>query len=686
MKKLTLNDLVSRLVRSGKAKTALERLRVATVEDLLALDIKAVRALSGYGAGTAREIASAQKRALGRVKKSPGGEAIVVSEMPQADRRFEEAMTSLPARARRAVELLGIRTLPEFLGLTGGRALSLVGIGAGTWRDIRRVQRVFGSQPKMPPPAYKLAQRLDTEEKLPFNLLFMQLSRRTKKVLRALGIRDGKAMRGLAMGDVLRLRGAGVGTWRELRIAIERLEPGKTDAMSPATELENAVFSTPLFSEMIQPMRPGDLPPRLFSKDPIETFDLPVRASNCLGELGLRTIGELLCTRCQTFLETRNFGVFSLSAVQSAVLEHLRRRNGLLPEQPLDLSTWKGFVKDLLARSIQKDHLRTLVVMRRGLLGGTPATLKEVGQQLGVTRERIRQLELIANRRLRHKFVRQLASPFLSVVDDLVKEAGGRISCEALAPQVAVRLNWSKSPSGTGVAGLLEALTGSKAQGSGYVTAESPCRSCSVARGYLLRLLGDRDEIPLDEAKAAVTACCKKQCPRGVALLKQPSDLFVSHLLGEDEGEPQGQVVTGAVYSPAAWQRHEAMVKLEQDRLRRQQNQRRIRITKESQRESGRRMRSKLLRGHAHIVEQCRILRTLASKRRLTILHLLRRGPRLFTELAAATGMSVPALSYHVSILRSLGLLNHQQYGTFSKYGLDRGRAKELARIIGDGK
>ena len=40
--------------------------------------------------------------------------------------------------------------------------------------------------------------------------------------------------------------------------------------------------------------------------------------------------------------------------------------------------------------------------MRFGLEGGSEYTLEEVGQQFGVTRERIRQIEAKALRKLRH--------------------------------------------------------------------------------------------------------------------------------------------------------------------------------------------------------------------------------------------------------------------------------------------
>ena len=44
---------------------------------------------------------------------------------------------------------------------------------------------------------------------------------------------------------------------------------------------------------------------------------------------------------------------------------------------------------------------RRVIEMRFGLEGGEPRTLEEVGREFGVTRERARQMEAIALRKLR---------------------------------------------------------------------------------------------------------------------------------------------------------------------------------------------------------------------------------------------------------------------------------------------
>jgi len=45
---------------------------------------------------------------------------------------------------------------------------------------------------------------------------------------------------------------------------------------------------------------------------------------------------------------------------------------------------------------------KSVLELRFGITDGSPHTLEEVGQEIGVTRERIRQIETKAIRKLRH--------------------------------------------------------------------------------------------------------------------------------------------------------------------------------------------------------------------------------------------------------------------------------------------
>ena len=76
---------------------------------------------------------------------------------------------------------------------------------------------------------------------------------------------------------------------------------------------------------------------------------------------------------------------------------------------PLELTADKARAKELVeALGTLEPRLRRVVSLRFGLDGGTPCTLDEIGADVGVTRERVRQLETRALRELR------LAAPGLA--------------------------------------------------------------------------------------------------------------------------------------------------------------------------------------------------------------------------------------------------------------------------------
>lgn len=59
------------------------------------------------------------------------------------------------------------------------------------------------------------------------------------------------------------------------------------------------------------------------------------------------------------------------------------------------------------------DREAAVLKMRFGLKGEKPLTLEQVGQKFGVTRERIRQIESKALRKLRHPSRRRKLQDFL---------------------------------------------------------------------------------------------------------------------------------------------------------------------------------------------------------------------------------------------------------------------------------
>ena len=70
----------------------------------------------------------------------------------------------------------------------------------------------------------------------------------------------------------------------------------------------------------------------------------------------------------------------------------------LLPDEQVELSLRSQALQQALAALSERE--RHVLVLRYGLDDDEPKTLEEIGRRLGLTRERIRQIEVEALRRL----------------------------------------------------------------------------------------------------------------------------------------------------------------------------------------------------------------------------------------------------------------------------------------------
>jgi DNA-binding transcriptional ArsR family regulator len=67
---------------------------------------------------------------------------------------------------------------------------------------------------------------------------------------------------------------------------------------------------------------------------------------------------------------------------------------------------------------------------------------------------------------------------------------------------------------------------------------------------------------------------------------------------------------------------------------------------------------------------QAEVLRTLASPRRIEILHALARGPMEVGRLARAIGASQPNVSQHLAVMRGAGIVEAERDGREVRYRL----------------
>ncbi|HEY3364932.1 MAG TPA: sigma factor-like helix-turn-helix DNA-binding protein [Symbiobacteriaceae bacterium] len=183
-----------------------------------------------------------------------------------------------------------------------------------------------------------------------------------------------------------------------------------------------------------QPEEPPDL-----SDEPIEALDLSVRPYNCLVQNGIKTVGELCELEVSDLLAMRNLGHGSVREVLGVLARkglRLRDAGGdepltteeAEPSPPQDLAGWLDSCLGHLTE--RQDRVLRL---RNGLTAAHFKTLEETGKSLGVTRERIRQIESKALRRLRHPVVKRKVEGLRQVYEEILTAHGGVLLLEDIA-------------------------------------------------------------------------------------------------------------------------------------------------------------------------------------------------------------------------------------------------------------
>jgi len=91
--------------------------------------------------------------------------------------------------------------------------------------------------------------------------------------------------------------------------------------------------------------------------------------------------------------------------------DFIEDQRGFEPVETISAEDLRAQLQDILESLSPRE--REVLTLRFGLEDGRPHTLEEVGQKFGVTRERIRQIESKALRKLRHPIRKKLLEDFL---------------------------------------------------------------------------------------------------------------------------------------------------------------------------------------------------------------------------------------------------------------------------------
>ncbi len=274
------------------------------------------------------------------------------------------------------------------------------------------------------------------------------LSVRAKNVLKNLGINNTAAFIQLSRDDLLQTRNCGKKTADKILSRQSKLRPPK--------EIETKAESKKEID---------------FDNKPKEIFeavqgDLSVRAINVLEALGVNSLKAFMTLSRKQLLNCRNCGRKTADEIMQ-IQVRINRSVGELAEESDDFQleqllaspyfadttndkkntvNQKGFFIDVenpapwltewvysFSRSEKKARA---FLLRKGMLGSGPMTLEAVGKQVGLTRQRIRQIDKAMERRASHPRQPAKLRPLINAIGALVKQRGGMVGLNELTEAV----------------------------------------------------------------------------------------------------------------------------------------------------------------------------------------------------------------------------------------------------------
>ncbi|HFQ80464.1 MAG TPA: hypothetical protein ENK33_03720, partial [Desulfobacterales bacterium] len=209
---------------------------------------------------------------------------------------------------------------------------------------------------------------------------------------------------------------------------------------------EHSLPSLPLYSnQRFRGMTVADLHQNFRALTRLSDLIISSRTSKVLTDLGMATIGEVMLFPGNELLRAKNFGHKSLKELREIVRDLClseRKENGEL----IDLSSYQAMVKHFVSRCIKRHRDQMLFVQRFCFVEGSQPTLEELGQEFGITRERVRQILKKGLNKLRIKANSDKLRSFWQQLDNLVVQGGGLIRLGRLSTVLQAHYKWPSPP------------------------------------------------------------------------------------------------------------------------------------------------------------------------------------------------------------------------------------------------
>lgn len=169
----------------------------------------------------------------------------------------------------------------------------------------------------------------------------------------------------------------------------------------------------------------------------VQVLGLSARGYNALKNAKVNTIQQLIDRTESDLLRIPNIGVTTLDDIKNKLNYYLSSPTPIdqyvqtapiapqkqREELELATTTISGAFQHLLQRLTQREV--RILKLRYGLEDGQRQTLEEVGREFEVSRERVRQIQEKALRKLRHPSRKKYLQVISSVLENIVRAAGG---------------------------------------------------------------------------------------------------------------------------------------------------------------------------------------------------------------------------------------------------------------------
>jgi len=215
----------------------------------------------------------------------------------------------------------------------------------------------------------------------------------------------------------------------------------------------------------------------------VRTIGVPQRDAETLRVCGICTLGDALGHSEKSVVDSLGLGICSLMCIR--LLRQLggHASQARLNTPPSDYASFDSVARYTTEPPGSKPKEIRAYKTRTGLLDGAFRTYRQAGLEIGVTGERIRQLERKHRLRLDRPSGRTRLTPLLSVIRGIVEDCGGACTDAELARHLTERFTWSSCPDAgraVALASLDPSLCLSKDRRLVSFASPCPCLVCEI--------------------------------------------------------------------------------------------------------------------------------------------------------------------------------------------------------------